>query len=78
MLIIQIVDPHLVEVLDNHLVNDTVVSHKRLPVSCHMIALWTFVDQTFLIRNTIAHPVLEMCVTKMTKKKLSSLEGSFT
>ena len=66
MFIIQTVDTHLIEIFDHHLVDDPIVSDKGLSVSGHMVALWTFVDQTFLIRNTIAHSVLEMCITQMT------------
>ena len=67
VLVIQTVDTHLIEILDHHLVNDAVVPDKRLSVSGHVVALRTFVDETFLIRNAITHPVLEMCITKMTK-----------
>ena len=69
-------DTHLVQVLDHHLVHDSVMANKRLSVPCHMVALRALVDETFLIRNPVAHPVLEVRVTEMPHKQLPPLESS--
>ena len=75
-LVVKSVDTHLVQVLDHHLVDDSVMANKRLSVPCHMVALRTLVDETFLIGNPVAHPVLEVRVTEMPHKQLPALESS--
>ena len=62
MLIIQIVDPHLIEIFDHHLVDNPVMSHEALPVPGHVVALWTLVDEPLLVRDAVTHPVLEVSV----------------
>ena len=78
MFIIQIVDAHLVEVLDHHLVDNPVVSHKALPVPGHVVALRTLVDEALLVRDAITHPVLEVSVAQMTQQQLTPLKCSLT
>ena len=51
------------------------MTDKGLPVPCNMIALRTLVDEPLLIWDPIAHPVLEVCVTKVPHQELAPLEG---
>ena len=78
MLIIQIVDPHLVEILDHHLVDNPVMPHEALPVPGHVVALWTLVDEPLLVRDAVTHPVLEVSVAKMTEQQLPALKCPLT
>ena len=76
MLIIQIVNSHLVEILDHHLVHDPVVPHEALSVPGHVITLWTLVDQPLLVRDAVTHPVLEVSVAEMAEQQLTPLKCS--
>jgi hypothetical protein len=40
-----------------------------------MVALGTLVDEPLLIRDPIAHPVLEVCVAEVPHQELAPLEG---
>lgn len=40
-----------------------------------MVTLWTLVDEPFLIRDSVAHPVLEVCVAEVPHQELTPLEG---
>ena len=51
------------------------MTNKRLSIPCNMVALWTLVDEPFLIRNSVAHPVLEVCVAEVPHQELPPLEG---
>ena len=77
MLIIQIVDSHLVEILDHHLVDDPVVPHEALPVPGHVVALRTLVDEPLLVRDAVTHPVLEVSVAQVAEQQLPALECPF-
>lgn len=51
------------------------MTDKRLPIPCNMVALRTLVDEPLLIRDPIAHPVLEVCVAEVPHQELAPLEG---
>ena len=67
---------NLIEILDDHLVDNAIVPHKRLSVSGHMVALRTLIDESLCLWHVVAHPVLEMSVTEVSQQQLATLEGS--
>ena len=53
------------------------MSHKGLPVTGHMRALRTLVDQALSVGHVVAHPVLEVGVGEMAQQQLATLKAAF-